>query len=100
MLKSQNVTLSYRFTQTPLAIYVPITYTRPDHSILTVAADVGGAAFIVWCVLKVITFPLIWSTIFISSDSLFTARASTCKQCMKKRTRINRELNMFTFLKM
>jgi peroxiredoxin len=96
----KGVLLSYRYTKTPFEVYLPKTYTRPNHSVLTVAANVGGAAFIVWCVLKVITYPLIWSTNLISSDSLFISRACGLKQCLTKRKRINRELNMFSFLKM
>ena len=95
----KNTTLlSYRYmadTVQPILLF-----TRPNHSILTVLCHIGGFAFIVWCVLKVLTYPIIWLINFFWYDGIFNESPKTLKQHLKKARRVNRELSMMSFLKM
>lgn len=94
----KNIVLTYRYqadTIQPIRVF-----TRPNHSILTVLCNIGGFAFIVWCVLKVLTYPIIWLINFFWYDSIFFERAKTFKQQLTKARRVNRELSMMSFLKM
>jgi hypothetical protein len=93
-----NATLSFRYDKDMVGKI--LTYTRPNHSILTLLANVGGAAFIIWLVIKVVTYPLIKLINFMWLDNVFFAGASSLKQRVKKYKRVSREFNVLTFLKM
>lgn len=95
---NKNSTLSFRYDKDMVGKI--LTYTRPNHSILTLLANVGGAAFIIWLVIKVVTYPLIKLINFMWLDNVFFAGASSLKQRVKKYKRVSREFNVLTFLKM
>ena len=95
---NKNATLSFRYDKDMTG--KTFTYTRPNHSILTLLANVGGAAFIIWLVIKVVTYPLIKLFNFMWLDNVFLANAGSFKQRVKKHKRVSREFNVLTFLKM
>lgn len=67
---------------------------------MTLLADVGGAAFIIWLVIKVVSYPLIWLVDFMWLDNVFNSGARSLKQRFTKYRRVEREFNVLTFLKM
>lgn len=74
---NKNATLSFRYDKDMTGkVY---TFTRPNHSILTLLASVGGAAFIIWLVIKVVTYPLIKLYNFVWLDNVFLANAGSFK---------------------
>ena len=95
---NKNATLSFRYDKDMTGKI--FTYTRPNNSILSLLANVGGAAFIIWLVIKVVTYPLIKLFNFMWLDNVFLANAGSFKQRTKKYKRVSREFNVLTFLKM
>lgn len=77
-----------------------LTYTRPNNTILSLLAGVGGAAFIIWLVIKVVSYPIIKLFNFMWFDNVFLANAGSFKQRVKKYKRVKREFDVLTFLKM
>jgi len=65
-----------------------LTYTRPNNSILSLLAGVGGAAFIIWLVIKVVTYPIIKLFNFMWFDNVFLSNAGSFKQRVKKYKRV------------
>lgn len=83
---NRNATLSFRYDKDVIGkVY---TYTRPNHSILTLLANVGGAAFIIWLVIKIVSYPIIKLFNFMWLDNVFLADASSIKQRIKKYKRV------------
>jgi len=95
---NRNATLSFRYDKDVTGKI--LTYTRPNHSILTLLANVGGAAFIIWLVIKIVSYPIIKLFNFMWLDNVFLADASSLKQRVKKYKRVQREFDVLTFLKM
>jgi len=95
---NRNATLSFRYDKDVTGKI--LTYTRPNHSILTLLANVGGAAFIIWLVIKIVSYPIIKLLNFMWLDNVFLADASSLKQRVKKYKRVQREFDVLTFLKM